>query len=166
MVDAALGDPRPHHYEFAHRFMPGVFFADPAGFFTNLRQKGIAILQMAWYFAAKHLPPELHLPGDGLAFAFYELGAGYSTAIIVLPQPQGLTEAFFVAPALWPPRSGGTAPDVQFLTVELSQHIPSSDRFAFFGAWTPNRTHVNMGVAPAWTLDAFQEHIRSLALRA
>lgn len=166
MVDTDLGGPRPHHYEFAHRFMPGVFYADPPGFFALLRQKGIDILHMAWLYAAKHLKPEFQLPDDGLTFAFYDLGAGYATAIITLPQPQGMTEAFFIAPALWPARGADPAPDAQFLTLELGQRIPSRELCGVFGAWTSGGAHINMGIAPAWTLDAFQEHIRSLALRA
>ena len=54
-------DYRPHHYMFAHKFLPAVFYKDPRGFVEKLEKKPEDYMKKAWIGVGASMEPEQRL---------------------------------------------------------------------------------------------------------
>src|SRR2546425_2221730 len=101
---ASEAKPRDHHYFVAHRLLPKVVFENPERFFDCLVDDGDGFLSWLWEQCASYLDSSAHLPSDGLSFSMGRLDADTIIALVEMPPPIGVTEAFLVAVAHRPER--------------------------------------------------------------
>jgi hypothetical protein len=141
--DRRTGAPRPHHYHFAHRFLPKQVHTDPQGIEYILREHGGVALRDVWDAYESRLPPEKeHIDGSGIDV----LQPADSDRIYVvrMPEPKFAVEAFMTAAVFVDDPDLGE-PVGYYFTLELEQHPWTLAYGTVFGAWLADRTHVNMG---------------------
>src|SRR5262245_18174080 len=93
---ATLPRPRPHHYEFAHRFLPLLFAEETISCMKELFGKNcFRFLSYFWLRAATRsgLAAADYLSPDGLKCDHADLPGGYRIAIITLPEAKFMNEA-------------------------------------------------------------------------
>src|SRR4029077_4415050 len=80
-------DRRPHHYQFAHRVLPGRLWQNPSWFLETLySEHSSAFLIARWCEAAAGLDESNFLPpGEKLRCDFFDLKRGYRAGVISLP---------------------------------------------------------------------------------
>jgi len=162
---------RPHHYTFAHRATPGAFWRDPAEFVAALRSEaGQEIVTNVWDAIGADIEEKgvgVALPSSGLHVTPAELD-GRDAAIISLPEPEQMTEAWFIA-VVGPhpfaqPDDDDAAPGARYFTLEKTIDIaaemdpapePSPD-LAVLCEWTHEGTHANTSVVVPATLERFE----------
>lgn len=159
---------RPHHYEFAHRFLPGVSFGGAAGsglLLVLASDHEGEVLRRYWSAAAEQLPAELHMPPHGLKGTFVEVDEQLSLAVLQLPPARRVPEALFLA-GVYVTGQGGL-PFRRLLTLELtlSQHARRPSTMLCEWAPGPDRlVHVNWGFEGPWadSRELFVRAVRDL----
>lgn len=142
---------RSHHYFFAHRLLPKLFHQDAPQFITLLQRDGLRFLEFWWRQASEKIAPEERLLPDGLGYALRELPEGWVVALVVMPLPDGMTEAYFVA-LLYQQASGNT----RVFTLEKGVSLePARASQTVFCEWTADSTHRNMGPGSLPEQEAF-----------
>ena len=87
---------RHHHYLFAHRLIPTLFFQDTLQFVSLLQRDGLRFLEFWWRRVGEDVPQEERLSADGLGYTIREVAHGWVAVVIMMPLPQSMTEAYFV----------------------------------------------------------------------
>ncbi len=151
-------EPRLHHYWFAHRVLPAVFYANPARFMAVLRERGKSLLQVSWERLGSDMKIADRIPADGLNYEIQELASGVTIAIISLPKPQGITEAYFVAP-VYRPAMADQEPLAKFFTLEYGMDFDKGSTRTVLCQWTQEKSHMNMGDGPEPVIATFLETI-------
>jgi hypothetical protein len=161
--------PRRQHYHFAHQVLPGLLFSNPERFFQTLAQDGPGFLEFAWQRSAE--PPrgaELSRPNpgsppDGLALRLEQLDPQTRLALITLPPPQAMTEAYFAAAIYHPAAQPDDAPLLRYLTLEYSMDPATQRPLTMLGEWDSSQPiHRNWGGGPPPELDAFRSAVLAL----
>lgn len=177
-------EPRAHHYRFAHYALREIARANPAGYLGMVStEEGLAALVRLWEQVGETLPPDDRLPPRGLAAELRSAGE-YEIALVTLPSPVNVTEAFFTAFAVGPlthlrefvtADAPNTSDFVEafkqlpafYYTLEVGFNLPGRAPRTVFGEWTADGSHANYGDGPPPTRDAFFERIcRMLASRS
>src|SRR5262245_29676550 len=124
--------PRHHHYLFAHRALYACASEEP--------QKTIALLSSddaqdflegLWAHVGEQLPAEDRLISAGLGSRIARLDEKHQVALVTLPEPQGTTEAHFVAIIFTPPQRslfGRKKADVRYVTLERGMELSGESR--------------------------------------
>ena len=143
--------PRLHHYAFAHKIIPSTFFQYPANFIMMLSHRADEFLHEVWNNLGQNLEPEDIVVPEGLACEVRRVEGSKLGALISLPPPQRVTEAYFVAPVFQPPMEGKEA-QARYITLEYN---PEMDSMSALGEWTAGDSHLYMGEGPEPNLEDF-----------
>lgn len=155
--DAAT-QPRPHHYALAHVVLRGLFLENPARFFAAMSDpRGReALIPVIWEMATRRsggAEPSDYAPKD-LAWEEYVI-SGARVLLARMPEPKGLTEAWFVAMVMRgrarPGPADGKSPSFFTLEKGMQRNV--------LCAWT-HECQLNFGDIPAPTPEGFLEGIR------
>jgi hypothetical protein len=151
-----MNQARAHHYLFAHRVLPSVFFENPARFIEVLAKDGIGFLRFFWERVGSDLKDETALPASGLNYQTRRTDDGVTVVIITLPQPEAAPEAYFAAAVYRPPMEGG-ASLCRYFTLEYGIDLTGSQSRTVLCEWTsqPSPSHLNYGDGPEATEMAF-----------
>ncbi|MEU4323367.1 hypothetical protein AB0F85_30105 [Nocardia fluminea] len=156
-----MPDPRTHHYQFAHRVLPGLARRVGRQIVTDEPQLGFTEqLTGLWNFVGETLDDADRLPSDGLSASRIDT-AGLQVLLVVLPPPLAPAEAYFVGLALY-----NDADTVRIFTLErASTQVRGHGVGTMLGSWS-ERGHINLGPGPAPDQEAFVAAIRSRELPA
>jgi hypothetical protein len=147
--------PRKQHYAFAHKALPQIFFDNPEGLITGLQNRPGEVLNFIWNRVGEH---EIeYLSSEGLTAEVRQLPDQTHIALVTMPPPEGMTEAYFMALVYRPHPNKfilfKTQPIVRYLTLEYSlgeENLPT----AVLCEWHMDR-HLNYGAGPEVDLQAF-----------
>jgi hypothetical protein len=161
MIDVdELPPPRPHHYAFAHRWLPQFAQTSPERFFALFTSAdGQNALESLWQAVGDSLEPEQRLSGEGLSVHWVALHPGRGALIIELPKPATVPEAYFVA-VVKLDSAADDAP-VPVFCLEFGLDFDSANGATVVGSWKEDE-HVNHGPGPEPTLEAWTDWLRLL----
>ncbi len=154
------GGTRHQHYVFAHGLLPQTAHRDPALLLSILSGgKREEFLLGLWADARTQAPDEVVIPPAGLAAEVRQSG-DRSIALITMPNPERVPEAYFAAVVFLPADDdGGEGMTCRYLTLEYGFTMPGDPRHTIFGGWTPDGTHHNFGKGPPAELEAFYDRV-------
>jgi CheY-like chemotaxis protein len=123
--------PRPHHYQFAYRALPGLAFADayvPLGFGHDTPKGSLSEF---WKYVGAKYPENERLSDSGLSALDTHFGPDYVILLVAMPTPLRDTEAYFVAiiyPKSWfnDPTQENSEPDLRYFILAKSE-VSSAD---------------------------------------
>ena len=139
---------------FAHQILPALFFNTTEKFIPYLEKEEIKFLQTSWDKLGAKLGKKDFLPSDGLKFEVNRFDNGTVIAIITLPSPHAITEAFFTAVVYRAPTNDQEL-IARYFTLEYG-YSSSDDNFrTVLCEWTPDKIHHNLGTGPEPTSEAF-----------
>jgi hypothetical protein len=151
--------PRAQHYVFAHRIIPQVFFGDPAGFMTLFARDGDRFLRFYWEKIGERVENASdRLDGSALHGEIRSLPSDTQIALITLPTPEHVTEAYFIAAVTHPGLDGRIA--ARYYTLEFGMSVFDNEPYTVLGGWVAGG-HINMGDGPDPDLEAFYDTIKS-----
>jgi hypothetical protein len=161
--------PRPHHYAFAHDYLPGILWHDPAlllfALFTANEEFREEQIHIRWGVVGERFDPAERLPDRGLCCSTHALADGHQAAVITLPPAERPTEAHMVAIVYRPPRRRlllwRTEAILRYFTLELSFDPESGGWLSALCDWTPHG-HLNYGEGPPNDVAAFLGAIHRL----
>jgi hypothetical protein len=148
--------PRPQHYLYAHRVLPTLFYQNPQQFLSILTMDGIAFLRFFWDRTLQDHGDEPHTPPQGMNYETRALDDGTLIAIIELPQPERMAEAYFVAAVF---RDAASQPLMRYFTLEYGMHILDNTPRTVLCEWTLDGKHLNFGDGPEPKSKAFFDAI-------
>lgn len=155
------GDPRPHHYTFAHQFLPAMARSDPAAALALVIDPEDTIVRDCWAWVGSKLDPGDRLEPAGLATSFDDRG-GWRLGLVTLPPARRMPEAIYVGLAFDPSRPGS----VRVVTLELSQDFAAGAASTILAEWTgeaESLSHLNLGPGPAAEPGAFLDAVARVA---
>jgi hypothetical protein len=159
-----MPEAREHHYIFAHRVIPAMFFERPADFLKILRHARTAPLMDLWAAIAEDLEADQRLAPEGLAVDFRE-ASGASVAIITLPGARAMPEAHFVALVHRPASSRlkrWMQPLTRCITLEYTEDLSGGEVSTVLGEWSQAGNHANYGPGPDPQLEEFFSAVEDL----
>lgn len=156
-ADTRANMPRPHHYLFAHRVVPAMFFADPLKFLDTLENNGEGLLNFLWGKIGQDMKEEDRLEPEGLGFELRQLGNGVRVGVIRLPKPKGLSEAYLTA-AVYQAAEGAQEERRRYFTLERGMTLRGK-LGTVLGEWEGVKNHLNFGDGPDPQVGSFVEAI-------
>lgn len=158
--------PRCHHYTMAHVALRSVAFDQPMVYLGVLASEHAAdFLQEVYHSVLEHCGEEAGPPAFAAADLKVHTGRAlqYPCAVVEMPAPLNVTEAYFAAAVLLADLSPGapdaTANDLRFFTMEKGYSIAGGDRTVFC-EWTADGQHLNFGDGPPATVQDFVRAIQ------
>jgi hypothetical protein len=153
--------PRAHPYLFAHRILPQALAKDPERIIAILHSDdGNAFLRTLWQAVGEQLEEKERLPPDGLECCMTRANENYRAAVICLPPPERMTEAYFTALVVFPAKrafwSRRRAP-WRYYTLEYGTELDGTGRTVFC-QWKDG-DHLNFGDGPPPEKEAFLERV-------
>jgi hypothetical protein len=139
-----MDGPRLHHYIFAHKAIPSLFFHEPEKFLSIMSVHADAFLRDFWNKVGESVDKTELVAADGLACEVRKIVNGDVGALITLPPPERITEAYFVAP-VYRPQAGSKNGRTRFITLEYS---PDRESLSVLCEWTAEGSHLNSGDGP------------------
>jgi hypothetical protein len=152
-------NPRPHHYEFAHRALPGIAFSPRVDLAALADADRLdSALRATWAAVGERCGEADRLPDDGLQGELVEV-AGQPAVLVTFPMANHAAEAFFavVAP-LDPPESR------RYLTLEFSWNVVTGHPTTVIGEWRAG-SHLNLGPGPQAAKSTFLARMQRLLSR-
>ncbi len=147
-----MGAARPQHYRFAHQVLRKAFLEDPARIMDLLQVYGEQVVQVCWESAGEgQAPGDLVLP-VGLGLQMRGILGGGQAALVSLPAPGRVTEAYFVA-MVFQPAAPGEAPLARYFTLEWGLSGEGTPR-TMLCEWMA-AAHLNYGDGPAPAAESF-----------
>lgn len=172
-VEAGRASIRNHHYVFAHVALRQLFFDKPEGFLGVLSSpRAPQLLKDLWLEVGKRVSDAGEgaiLPPDGLSATVGALGQR-PCAVVTLPAPEGITEAFMVAAVVNASIEGEGEgaklvpigdPPAFYYTLEKGMSEKGKTRTVLC-SWTVEDTHSNYGDGPAPEPAAFLGAVEKL----
>jgi hypothetical protein len=166
-----MATPRPHHYAFGHVALRKAFFHDPAKVVQALEADGEKLIGEIWDEVGRMIQAEdgdaALLPADGLELSMHAVGPHTKAAVIMLPPPREMPEAYFVALVVERPRPGprfhiGRMMDPgRYFTLEMGMDILSRERRTVLCEWT-REAHANFGTGPEPMVEAFVKRVSEI----
>ena len=150
------GRARAQHYQFAHRVVPQVFTSDPSGFMAFLLRDGDRFLRFYWDKIGERVDAHDRVEGDGPHGEIRKIARDIQVALIRLPEPKFMTEAYFTAAAYHPQLDGHMLAD--YYTLEFSVSLPGGEPYTVLGRWV-GTTHFNFGAGPQPEPELFLEAV-------
>jgi hypothetical protein len=155
---------RGQHYLFAHRALPSIFHAEPEKFILALAKSRGDVLNSLWGRVGQDVQGPDLVTAEGLGYEIRNPGNETTIALITLPSPRCVTEAYFVALAYRPQKKGvfsSRKAVTRYITLEYGFETSGIPRTVLC-EWKGDGTHLNMGNGPAPTLQAFFEAVCNL----
>lgn len=156
----ARASDRQHHYVFANRVMPRLFYRDATKLSNALAERRAELLRAMWidlgeqFFSTAQISPEgldVHVPAP-------EKGAGI--VILEFPRPAASAEAYFAALIAMP---DGT---LHYLTLERSfDLLGTGENATVLGGWDDEGGHLNYGEGAKPVLADFERQVRAFINR-
>ena len=157
--------PRPHHYEFAHRAIREIAFHDPVMFLAVAASpKANEFLEDILKLVEENRTDATSKPDfTATDIHLYPTCIGaYPCAILEMPEPEGTTEAFFTAfvvlADLAEGQEGLENAEARYFTLEKGFHIDGNPR-TVLGEWRKDGSHLNYGDGPLPLLTHFSQRI-------
>ena len=150
-MDETMEGPRLHHYMFAHKGIPSLFFYDPEKFLSILSVHADTFLRDFWNKVGESLDKTELVASEGLACEVRKIVNGDVGALITLPPPKRITEAYFVAP-VYRPQELSKNERSRFFTLEYN---PEYKNKTVLCEWEAEGPHVNCGDGPEPSLEDF-----------
>ena len=154
-----LPESRPHHYIFAHRVLPRLTLAKGEGNILGLLFSSQAreVLLELWSHIGEDLEESERLEAEGLDIQIEHFPGRRLVALITLPHPRGMVEAFYVSIVVDPPGKRffflKKPPRVRYFTLENSFNIEDGTPRTIFCSWVIDKkgdsNHLNYGDGPA-----------------
>ncbi len=167
-----LAEPRCHHYTLAHQALRTVAFEQPAGFLGLLASpEARSFLADLLTAVTEHCQGREPWPDFGVeALTIHTFRVGqFPCAVVELPPPRAVTEAFFVAAVLLvdldreQPAPQEAA--LRYFTLEKGFVLDGPPR-TVLGEWTAEGSHHNYGDGPAPQLGPFVRAMEAMLARA
>jgi len=141
-------EPREHHYIFAHRILPALFFENPFNFIGSANLKGEEMLKSIWSGFAQEMIEDKsqRLDSERLAVTAVEEHSVLGT-LITLPQPEAMAECYYVCAMGELKKNFFGRVKIKkpkFFTLELGVNLDGENRTVFC-SWLKNGTHLNFG---------------------
>lgn len=169
--EADLDTPRCHHYTLAHQALRSIALEEPLAFLGILAspdaQRFLADLMQSVSEHCKAHEPQPDFSVQELVVHRMRLGR-YPCAVIEMPPPRAITEAFFVAAVLLADPSEGMPPQevtLRYFTLEKGMTLEGPPRTVLC-EWTAEGSHVNYGTGPEPRLEAFAEAVERMLARS
>lgn len=172
-IEAGRASIRNHHYVFAHVALRQLFFDKPEGFLGVLSSpRAPQLLKDLWLEVGKRVSDAGEgaiLPPDGLFATVGALGPR-PCAVVTLPKPEGITEAFMVAAVVNASIEGEGEdaklvpigdPPAFYYTLEKGMSDPGKTRTVLC-SWNAEDSHANYGDGPAPEPRAFLGAVEKL----
>jgi hypothetical protein len=135
---------RPHHYRFAHRFMPAIAHRLGADLVRDAADGVLTDALVAnWRAFGEEFDEADRLEPTGLTGTHHLVG-GHEVALITYPPALYPPEAYFAAVTAAP----------RYLVLEYGVDPMSGDAYTVMCEWTRG-SHLNCGPGPAPTAEAF-----------
>jgi hypothetical protein len=145
--------PRPHHYVFAHRALPQIFFRNTDSLFLRTQNGPADEVRAFWEIIGRSLPEADRLPADQLT-AEYRPAADSSQDVrmVVVTLP----------PALIPPEALYAVLAIRgrerfYLTYERSAPLLELKPVAVLCGWDATGNHLNHGLVGDLTRESFEK---------
>ena len=157
--------PRPHHYEFAYRAMPGVVLGHARQALAILVERDATrFLTDLWRMAGERVAPDDRLPEPEFAVSVRRTLGDLPLVVVTLPPPQRVMEAHMLAVAGVGEIAGDL--DARYFTLEAGIDAITEAPLTFVGEWTEDGTHHNHGTVPAPDIETFITAISDALERA
>ncbi|MGI8786914.1 MAG: hypothetical protein ACR2HG_04035 [Pyrinomonadaceae bacterium] len=158
-TDKIKDAPRRQHYYFAHIYLRDGAFSHPKLFIDELfKDDSTQYLKIRWAingFDSKAEEDDF-IPADGLEAFPIKIGNDFYGALVQLPKPERMAEAYFVAIVL--PTDADASTPCNFFTLEFSRYDDGSDK-TVLGNWAGEGAHFNLGSGPMPEKQAFIDAI-------
>lgn len=166
-VQAATSQKKPPglHYVFAHQYLPRALFANPQlGLGLALSYNREKALLSLWNHCQKNASePQKNDEPTGLAITGGTTGSNTAIAVITMPQPREMADAYYVCVVTTFAADAGGEPraaDIAYYTLEKTVSLtPPSGGYAtagqpepvptILGKWDKKGGHANFGPGPA-----------------
>jgi hypothetical protein len=154
-----LPEPRPHHYVFAHHWLPRFAQSNPAAFFSLFStQDGQDAIASFWDTVGESLAPALRMPSEGLDVHWTLLHAGIHALIVQLPPPKAMPEAYFVA-AISLTQPDGEEKEVPVFSLQYAWNAETSTAETIAASWDGEGYEL-IGPGPEPTLEEWTTWLR------
>ncbi|MFJ9456496.1 hypothetical protein ACIRST_15545 [Kitasatospora sp. NPDC101447] len=159
-MDIVENDPRPHHYQFAHRVLAGLARDLGPKMLAHEPDHGFSAgFASLWNDVGGRLPDGQQLPSDGLKAELITLGP-HRLLVVVMPRPIAPAEAYYTAVV-----QPGGADHCRYFTLEHAMNPFTGEPYTVLGEWA-NGSHLNLGSGPAPDLSAFLSAVVTLLTEA
>lgn len=147
---------RQHHYVFAHRMMPRLFFRD-AGKLTNaLADRKTELLRAMWVDLGEQFFSTAQIAPEGLDVVVLDGPGEARIVVLVFPKPEASAEAYFAALVT---KADGT---LLYLTLEKAIDLfGTGESPTVFGGWDEDGGHLNYGEGSQPTVEEFGKLVRA-----
>lgn len=157
-----LSDAR-HHYILGHIALREICADDPVSFFCLMNApERDEFLDGVWRQIRDNCDVDGKAPFDITDVDFkYCTVQDYPTVLITMPEPEGMTEAYFVAMILKIDIDADEFPEnpeFQYFTLEKGSEMDGTDRTVMC-EWTADGKHMNYGDGPPPDIDFFVEEV-------
>ena len=165
-VDAAkmTQKPREQHYLFAHETIKDLFFNAPQHVIDKLKNNWMDFLLETWVKVGENLKKFRLVAPDGLCCEVRMRDDNTTVALITLPTPQVISEAYFVALVYRPQKVSFLSKQetvARFMLLEKSIPYGYGNLSTVLHEWTEDGMH-NMGYGSEPNLEAFYETVCNL----
>jgi len=153
----ARASDRQHHYVFAHRVMPRLFFRDADRLMTAMAERRAELLRAMWVDLGEQFFSSAQVAADGIDVFVPRPEPGARVVVLVFPAPAAPAEAFFAALV--------ALPDGQqrYFTLEKPvDPLGEGGPVTVLGGWDDEGAHLNYGPGPRPTPEEFVASVRRL----
>jgi hypothetical protein len=167
---ADLDEPRCHHYALAHYALRSAAFGDPLAYLGILASPDARefLAQMLRSVSEHCENEEPEFAAEDIAVHPVRVGR-YPCAVVELPRPRAVAEAYFTAAVLLADlqdRTPESAPlELRYFTLEKGVVLAGPSRTVLC-EWTSEGSHANYGDGPMPQLKAFVKAVEELVSRS
>lgn len=148
---------RQHHYVFAHRVMPRLFYRDATKLLNALAERRAELLRAMWVDLGEQFFPTAQVAPDGLDVIVPPVRDGVRMVVLVFPAPAASAEAYFAALVAGP---DGT---LRYLTLERAIDLAGADGPAtVLGGWDAEGAYLSFGEGSPPIVEEFERRVRAL----
>lgn len=153
---AGRASDRQHHYVFAHRVMPRLFYRDAEKLSNALAERKAELLRAMWVDLGEQFFATAQVAPDGIDVVVPAAPGGIKMVVLVFPKPEASAEAWFAALVTMP---DGT---LRYLTLEKAIDLFGEGGPAtVLGGWDPEGAHLNFGEGSEPTVEEFAKLVRA-----
>ncbi len=144
----ALPGPRMHHYVFAHRVLPMLFFKHTDSIMMRLEADPQGEIKRIWEISGRSLKA---MAPEGLAIESQKRPDKIRMIIVTMPPAKATVEAIYIAMIVQEKKR-------LYLTYERTLDFAKPEReIAVFCAWTADGSHQNFGIKGSYSRTDFEK---------